>query len=169
MPNRFAPHVLPLAVLLLAVSGCGNPDAERLAGVWQLDPDAGLESRLGTDRVAENNPDRIQLSTGSNRVDATGAEPPGTNCGMTLSFQPGGRLETKTTTDAIDSLKTGTWQLVSFDSQQQSAVIACTLGQQTTEQTVQWIDADTIKLTPPNMAGLSIKLVFRRQQGQTSR
>jgi hypothetical protein len=169
MPSRFAPHLLTLAALLIAVSGCSNPDVARLAGVWQLDPDAGLELRLGAERVAENSPDPIQLSTGSNRMDAPGEEPPGINSAMTLSFHPGGRLETKTRAGAIDSLKTGTWQLVSYDSQQQSAVITCTLGQQTTEQTVQWIDADTIKLTPPNMAGLSIKWVFRRQQGPTSR
>lgn len=155
--------------LMALVAGCGireARDSARLIGVWKLDPEAGLELRMGAAPDDQARPDSFQLTTGSARGEPDSGLAAAGDSAMTLSFLSGSKLETQTTTGPIDSKKSGSWRMVSYDSQQQTAVITCTLGQQTTEHTVEWIDADTIKLTPPNMAGVSIKLMFRREKGQ---
>lgn len=82
---------------------------------------------------------------------------------MVICFQPGGKLVTRTKIGLIESEKTGSWRERPGDSTGDSTMIACTLDGQASDVDVQWIDSDTIRLTPPNLAGLSIKLVFRRQ------
>jgi hypothetical protein len=171
LPSSRASHFTTIAGCVLSVAliallgGCGireHRDAAQLRGVWQLDPEAGLEMRIGTAPDPQSAPDSFQLTTGSARTESDpGASPAGDSV-MTLSFLAGGKLETQTTTGEINTRKSGSWRMMSYDGQQRTAVISCTLGQQTSEHEVQWIAADTIKLTPPNMAGLSIKLVFRR-------
>lgn len=83
---------------------------------------------------------------------------------MTIRFSPAGELVTETRAGSIDTRKTGRWRLLSGDSTSPTSEIECTLGQQTTRHQIEWLADDSLRMTPPNMAGLTIKLVFRREQ-----
>jgi hypothetical protein len=81
-----------------------------------------------------------------------------------LQFYRGGRLDTVTRLPAIQSQKSGLWRLLSYDETKKLATIECELMQQRTQHEVQFLDADTINLIPPNMAGLNVKLEFKRSR-----
>ncbi len=104
------------------------------------------------------------MGTGKSADSAVTGNTDALSTAITVTFGRNGALQTQTRTGMIDSTKNGKWTPVENASSDQPAAIECTLMQQTTRHEIEWIDADTIKMTPPNMAGLSIKLMFRRAQ-----
>ncbi len=146
-----------LAMVGAAGVGCQPEGGRKLSGKWRLDAKQSLAGRMG--------------QGGANSNDAAGIDAPKTggadgefqtDSEVTLTFRSNGELETVTHTGTIDSTKSGTWRLVSFDAEKTTAVVACTLNGQVTEHAIEWLDKDSIKMTPPNMAGLTMKLIFRR-------
>ncbi len=162
-PNRILTHqrlTCRLTVLALAVAtmtGCQPEGGRQLAGKWKLDATQSLAERM---KQGGSSTDTNPLSTPV-RPGETG-DISGSGPEVSIAFQSNGRLETLTRTGMIDSAKTGTWRLVSYNAEKMTALIECTLSEQVTEHEIEWLDKDSIKLTPPNMAGLTMKLIFRR-------
>ena len=132
-----------LAVVLLA--GCASETETRgrpLVGTWVLEDG---------DEVA-----RRTASTESFADEAKAAR-------MQLKFASGGRLETRTNINAIDSRKAGTWQAIAYNESTKIMDIECNLDGQKSNCEVEFLGADQIKLNPPNMSGLNLKLVFKRK------
>ena len=127
-------------LLSVVVAGCMDRNQSRFVGTWEIET---------ADKVFN----RLEMPT-ENDVDAGSA--------MTIQF---GGQQLTTTTRMNDELrqKQGTWQLLSFDEETQTATIQCTLGMQTTEHEVEFIDDRTIRLVPPNMAGLKLKVKFKKK------
>ena len=132
---------LLIALLLVSVVGCGNPDRHRLVGTWQLElkESTRLESRVA---------DVADLEAKSK---------------MTLEFRGGGRFFTETSMGNIQRAKQGTWQVVDFDEATNVLKVNCMVGVESTEHAIEFLEEDLIQLVPPNMAGLTLKLKFRRQ------
>ena len=132
---------LLIALLLVSVVGCGHPDRHRLVGKWQLElkESARLESRVA---------DVADLEAKSE---------------MTLEFRGGGRFFTETSMGNIQRAKQGTWKVVDFDEATNVLKVDCLVGVESTEHAIEFLEEDLIQLVPPNMAGLTMKLKFRRQ------
>ena len=82
---------------------------------------------------------------------------------MTLSFFGNGRLETSTKMGNVIQEKQGTWKFVSFDDSTEVMNLTCVIRGQESKHQVEFIDPETIKLVPPNMAGTTLKINFKRQ------
>ena len=82
---------------------------------------------------------------------------------MSLQFRSNGGLATVTNMGNINSEKTGSWEFLSFDEENQTMKIKCTLNLQETEHEIQFLSDSKIQLAPPNMAGLNQKLEFQRE------
>ena len=63
----------------------------------------------------------------------------------------------------IQGAKQGTWQVVDFDEATNVLKVNCLVGVESTEHAIEFLEEDLIQLVPPNMAGLTLKLKFRRQ------
>ena len=83
---------------------------------------------------------------------------------MTLQFLRSGRLETSTRMGNVVQAKQGTWKLVSFDEASNVMNLLCDIQDQESEYEVEFLDRETIKLVPPNMAGTKMKIKFKRQK-----
>jgi hypothetical protein len=126
-------------------AGCGNENdakARPLIGIWVLE-DSGDVARRTT---SDDSPTEGQ------------SEPR-----MQLEFTASGRLETRTNINAIDSRKTGTWQFIAYNDTAKVMDIECDLEGQKTSCEVEFVSEDKIKLNPPNMSGLNLKLTFKRK------
>ena len=163
--------------------GCGGPAEERpLYGVWVIESADSLARRIGaagrTDDRQRQLPSAPSTASDSGQAadidadlanrespliddsDASDPLPPR----MELWFRPGGVLKTFTRMGRINpEPKTGRWKLISHQEQPQLMVIECELLGQMTEHEIDFIDADTIELIPPNMAGTTRKIRFQRQ------
>ena len=140
--------LLLLSCLLSA--GCGNSQRAKLVGTWEIEQPESLMQRLD-EPTAEDSAD----------VDAEMSRDPK----MLLEFFRNGRLATTTAMGSVKPTpKQGRWEMVSFDEPSQTMIIKCQIGLQESEHEVEFIDADTIKLVPPNMAGLRLKLRFQRKK-----
>lgn len=126
------------------ISGCGDTNRAKIIGTW------GIEQ---ADKVLN----RIKQNDDSERT-TEGEEPR-----MKLVFQRNGVLKTQTRLGAGTTEKQGTWKLVSYDEAAGVLSLECELMQQTSTHAVEFVDENTIRLVPPNMAGLSMKLTFKRQ------
>jgi hypothetical protein len=132
-----------LAIVLLA--GCGSETETRgrpLVGTW----------------VLEDGDDVARRTTSA---DSTTEAP--SESRMQLDFASGGRLETRTNINAIDSRKAGTWQAIAYNESSKVMDIECNLDGQKSDCEVEFLSADRIKLNPPNMSGLNLKLTFKRK------
>ena len=129
-----------LFLLLGLLAGCSGPTPEerQLIGLWKI---ADVESVA--DRVSGD--------------DEIGAE-----AKMSVEFQTGGRLITRTKMGSIDSTKNGTWHFVRFDPASKKMMIECNLQTQVTKCEVEFAGPDQIKWIPPNMAGTSKRISFER-------
>ena len=135
----------------LLVSGCGNPQRAKLVGTWEIAQADSLMRRLD--------------ETDDDDSGANGAEAMSTGPKMQLQFFRNGELTTTTEMGAVSSNpKQGRWEMVSFDEASRQMKVKCQIGMQETEHEIEFIDVDTIKLVPPNMAGLSLKLRFQREK-----
>lgn len=130
--------------LLFAVgllSGCGGELDSRLTGKWKLAQPELLAGKVGQDLATE-------------AAELSAETPP-----MVIEFGAHGSLRTATRMGGIQSDKTGTWEVKSVGP---PLVIAFVLAGTAAETEIEWNGEDQIKMVPPNMAGLTMKLVFQR-------
>lgn len=136
------------ALVLAAFSGCQDTQMARLNGTWQLDQPQRIEARISSTDASPTERDSSHDSNQPSR--------------MTLTFYGNGRLKTETAMGSVQGQKNGTWRVISFDEATGNMTIRCKIGLQETDHPVQFEDAETILIQPPNMAGLSMKMRFRR-------
>jgi hypothetical protein len=138
--------------MMCLATGC-RPDPSGLVGTWHTE---GLPRKL--------------LADDKTPLDAPPADSPspqdsaGEPYSIRLQFYRNGRFDTVTTLPNIQTHKSGKWRLVEMDPTGRTATIEFELMRQRTVHDVERIDADTIRLTPPNMAGLNIQLTFKRKR-----
>ena len=140
---------LSCCLLLLALAGCtGDPDRARIVGDWEIATADHLMEQVNAQ------PDgSIGLS------DPATDQPPR----MLIHFYNSGYLATETNMGNVSTKKQGNWKFLSYDAQTRTVKIQCKLVDDTTDFDVIVQDDDTIRLVPPNMAGLKTKLKFVRQ------
>ena len=127
-------------LLLLALAGCtGDPDRARIVGDWEI-------------------------ATADHLMGQVNAQPDDQPPRMLIHFYNSGYLATETNMGNISTQKQGNWKLLSYDAQTKTAKIQCKLVDDTTNFDVIVLDDNTLRLVPPNMAGLKTKLKFVRQQ-----
>lgn len=136
--------VWTLAVVL-ASAGCGDSRQNRLHGTWLMS---------AVDQMAERIPSQNQPVQGTE----TAASPQ-----MELVFTVNGQWSTRTVINSIRSEKSGTWQWQGATDRPQTFLVKFASELQTSETEIEFVDVNTIKLTPPNLAGLPTRYVFRRQ------
>ena len=127
-------------LLLLALAGCtGDPDRARIVGDWEI-------------------------ATTDHLMGQVNAQPDDQPPRMLIHFYNSGYLTTETNMGSISTQKQGNWKFLAYDAQTQTAKIQCKLVDDTTDFDVVVLDDNTLRLVPPNMAGLKTKLKFVRQQ-----
>lgn len=143
-----------LAVVLL-ISGCGT-DQDRFVGTWT--------STILPDRLLANEASPLDIARSERPSDVGGEPKPaiGGDYSIQLRFYRTGQLDTVTKLPMIQTHKTGQWRLLSFDEASRKATIECELMQQRTQHQVEFIDSRTIRLVPPNLAGLKLTLEFKK-------
>ena len=141
-------RVLNMTVLAcLLFCGCGDPQRSKLYGTWGIETADNLWQRLGETEIAGTSADQPMMSRPR----------------MQIQFRSDGELLTITEMGRMTPApKQGSWELVAYDSATKQMKIKCTIGLQITEHEIQFIDDDRIELVPPNLAGLSMKLKFKR-------
>ena len=138
-PKVFATICAFMLSALLA--GCSDPNRSKVIGIWELESAASITSRFKeTGNESSNNND--------NR--------------MSVEFRSDGVLKTQTLMGSMDRQKEGSWTLLSFDESSSTMRLKCVLGMQETEHEIELLDEDTIRMIPPNMAGVEMKLRFKR-------
>ncbi len=139
-----APLLCLLCLLAAVTTGCASVESEAqpLIGKWVLVDGEDLTRRVKTKAsgVDDALPPRMELVFRANRT-----------------------LTTTTRMNAIDTQKKGTWRFLRARPDGSSIDIECVLDGQQTECTIEFLGDDRIKLTPPNMAGVSLKLTFQRE------
>ncbi len=133
-PKLIVPTSGLVSICLLA--GCSDSIHSPLVGTWQIATAEFVSQDVAADDTSESN--------------------------MTVEFLATGKLITKTQMGKIDSLKEGTWKVRRADDSE--IELQCTLQMQTTQHVVRWVDKDTIRWVPPNMAGTTSKLTFQRKK-----
>ena len=144
--GRFAFTSLIACMLL----GCGDVNRAKIIGTW------------GIDR-ADTVMSRIDQSDSSSGTDADAKPDPESQPKMLVSFHRNGQLETSTAMGTVHRKKAGRWELVSFNESEKIMTIECEMQMQKTQHEITFVDDDTIKLVPPNMAGTTMKTRFKRQ------
>ena len=134
---RYCGGVLASALLV----GCGVSVEHNLIGEWRY-----------TGKLAAMQPKEPVLEQS--------AEP--TGMGISLHFARWGKLRTVTRQGAIQTEKQGTWTWLHFDPVTHVGAIQCELLRQKTDHRLEFLDPDTIRLNPPNLAGLDQELQFTR-------
>jgi hypothetical protein len=136
-----------LLAFALFASGCGGAGSP-LIGTWS--------SEISADH---------QLASEASPLDARSADPSdraSTGYSIRLQFYRNGRLDTVTQLPNIQTQKSGRWRWIAFDPATRMATIECELMQQRTQHQVEFVDPQTIRLVPPNMAGLKLQLEFKK-------
>ena len=137
--------VFALLVMSLFLVGCGDANRSRIVGSWKV-------------ATAE------RLMKQVNAVDApSAAGSEGQLPRMQVHFYYSGRLSTETNMGSVATKKYGSWEFLSYDADTKTAKIECFLLDETTQFDVLVEDEKTIRLVPPNMAGLKQKMKFIRQ------
>ncbi len=124
-------------VFAMLLVGCHDPITSKIAGTWEIQKAGRLGKRINQDQ--EKSDSR-----------------------MRIVFQANGGLVTQTSIGEIQGKKSGAWKLVSFDEETGQMVLSCDLGSGEVRTGIEFVDADTIRLVPPNMAGTKSKLRFVR-------
>ena len=143
--------ILPAAGLLLLACtiGCSDPNAAPLIGRWVLEKPSKVMQRIDGDRADQ--------SRESDSIDDSSSMPR-----MAITFSSNGQFQTATAMGNVNREKNGTWQVISLDEVARKMTIRCTIGSEETDHTVELVDGSTIRLVPPNMAGLTMKMRFVR-------
>jgi hypothetical protein len=130
--------------------GCNDPNRAKIVGTWTIQQADTVMSRVNAEEESPSS-DTAQIS------DA------GESSKMQLVFRQNGVVETQTKMGQLDQTKKGNWKLVSFDDSSKTMTITTKLMDQETETAIKFLEEDLIRLVPPNMAGLKMKLKFKRQ------
>lgn len=149
------------AMAFLVLSGCVNENRQKIVGSWTMIKADRLAQRVNVTPESTDAGSSARLESSSADSVAAEVELPM----MTLDFRSDGQLVTTTKLGKIDSAKNGRWRMVSFDPPA-TMNIECFLDQQSDQAQqleVDWIDDQTIRLTPPNMSGQKMKLNFKKQ------
>lgn len=142
---------------LLALVGCGgDPDRSRIVGDWEI---ATADHLMGQVNAAPVEPGSSAGSDDSSDGSTDVQKPR-----MLLRFYYSGSLATETNMGTMSTEKRGSWKFLSYDSETQTAKIQCKLVDDTTDFDVIVEDENTLRLVPPNMAGLKKKIKFVRQK-----
>ena len=142
---------------LLALVGCGgDPDRNRIVGDWEIATADRLMGQVNATPL--DSADSSTVSTESS--DSTEAIKPR----MLIRFYYSGSLATETNMGNVSTQKYGSWKFLSYDPQTLTAKIQCKLVDDTTDFDVIVEDENTLRLVPPNMAGLKKKMKFVRQE-----
>jgi len=136
---------LLVAAFACILSGCGDSNRNLLIGKWGIAAPEDVMKRL--DQVGPSNDLPAQTEVAQR---------------MTLTFKRNGVLNTRTRMGEVDQEKTGTWKMISFNEPSRMMTISCEISLQTSEHEIVFVDDNTIKLVPPNMAGLKMKLRFQK-------
>ena len=133
------------------LTGCGDSNRSKIIGTWEIERADTVMNRIRrTDSEADGR-------EGESGLDS---RPPK----MTLRFLRSGHLETSTSMGTVNQEKQGTWKLNVFDETTNKMTLLCDIQNQESEHEVEFLDQETIKLVPPNMAGTTMKIKFKRQQ-----
>ena len=144
-------------LLLLALNGCsGDPDRNRIVGDWEI---ATADRLMGQVNAAPLNSSSGDSSAVPNNDSSETNKPR-----MLIRFYYSGALSTETNMGYVSTKKQGSWKFLSFDPDTRTAKIQCKLVDDTTDFDVIVEDEDTLRLVPPNMAGLKKKMKFVRQE-----
>lgn len=141
----YPPTVAFMLAMLLA--GCTDSNRSKIIGIWEIE---------SADRVTDRFKD-TELNSSTND------ERPHDESRMRVVFQADGILKTNTAMGAITGYKEGYWELVSVDESNSKIRLKCKLGLQETEHEIEILGPDTIKMVPPNMAGVDMKIRFNRK------
>ena len=138
---------------LLALVGCGgDPDRSRIVGDWEIATADRLMGQVNAETLAPN-------TVGSDSELEAAQKPR-----MLIRFYYSGALATETNMGNVSTEKYGNWKFLSYDAQTRTAKIQCKLVDDTTDFDVIVEDENTLRLVPPNMAGLKKKMKFVRQE-----
>jgi hypothetical protein len=145
-------NILALVLAVVLLSGCGDPNATRLIGEWGIDTPSTVLRRLGDESrelARAEVPEPTEILVDAHK--------------MRIQFRGNGTLTTITSMGRVTPVpKQGRWSIQSWDEVNRKMVIECTLSGQSSEHEVEFLDDSTIRLVPPNMAGLSLKVKFKR-------
>ena len=142
---------------LLALGGCsGDPDRNQIVGDWEIATAARLMGQVNPTSPNSGVADGLDEST-NNSVEAQKPR-------MLIRFYYSGALTTETNMGNVSTKKQGSWKFLSYDPQSRIAKIQCKLVDDTTDFDVIVEDENTLRLVPPNMAGLKKKMKFVRQK-----
>ena len=136
------------AVFACTLSGCGDSNRNQLVGKWRIEAPEAVMQRIDQDDLSNGLSPETEIAER-----------------MTITFKRNGVLNTRTRMGEIDQEKTGTWKMISFDEPSRTMTISCEINLQTSEHEIAFVDENTIKLVPPNMAGLKMKSKFSKFNG----
>jgi hypothetical protein len=161
MKSKTILHSLLLLLACLLAVGCGDPDRARIVGIWVIKQPDSLMGRLNLDAAEEAAQTASRPSDDSGAATTVGMENPK----MQIEFRGNGTFSTITQMGWVSPQpKQGRWEMLGFDETKNEMQIQCIIGLQETEHDVEFIDSNTIKLVPPNMAGVKLKITFTRQE-----
>ena len=146
----FTGLLLSASLCACTIAGCGDPNRARIIGTWGIDRADTVMSRINS----------ADSDSSDQSGDYSADEDPSK---MILRFHRSGHLETTTAMGAVKRDKQGQWEMVSFNELKNSMTIRCEIQMQESEHEITFVDQDTIELVPPNMAGTTMKLKFKRQ------
>ena len=135
------PRIAIAFTVVTLLAGCEDPNRAKIVGNWEIQSAEDLTDRLID---SESQPEKSSKSP------------------MRLEFYSRGTMKTSTAMGAIQQEKNGTWELVSMNEPKTQAVVKIAIGLQTTEHEIDFQDDDTMEMVPPNLAGLDMKVQFRR-------
>ena len=139
------------SVVASLTCGCGDSNRAKIIGTWGIEQADTVMRRVDRSGAGAETEDAATVSES--------ADPPK----MILKFHRDGRLVTSTSMGVVNQEKKGSWKLLSFDEPSNTMTISCDIQMQESEHDVEFIDPNTIELVPPNMAGTTMKLKFKRQ------
>ena len=142
--------LLSASLCACTIFGCGDSNRAKIIGTWCIDRADTVMSRITTaDTNSWDQHDDSSMTEDSPK--------------MLLRFYRNGRLETTTAMGAVNRNKQGQWKMVSFNQSTNLMTIQCNIQMQESEHKITFVDQDTIELVPPNMAGTTMKLKFKRK------
>lgn len=147
-----------LSLGLLAV-GCGDPDRARMIGRWEISAGDRVLDRVDGATKGNASTDADQgLNDAPLDAESVDEAPR-----MVVEFFRSGALTTETRISNAISTKKGQWSLVKYDAANRIATIRCELIGQSTDHELEFVSDNEVKMVPPNMAGLTKKLLFQRK------
>ena len=132
--------------IVVALSGCDllNP-ASRLYGKWKLDVETTIDRAAGGSELKKSALRAMWAIVGGD---------------VTMEFRPDGTGEMKGSTALGAGNETGTWKLVSAESD--ALRVALTTYKGTHEQVLRMLDANTFEVDLPAAGGQLTTATFRR-------